>query len=130
LQNRDQSEHETARQKSDFSGRLVTLGDNEVSLHPNLECRQNSKALDVISRDLRSFNPITTNRRGGHPVLRSPEQLRLHRALDEFGWTGGMEELNHAARLKDRSAPEPVLITTNGTRIFDAVDFACTLEHR
>jgi hypothetical protein len=49
-----------------------------------------------------------------HPVVRSPEQLRLHPAMKEFGWTGVIDELNDATRLKD-SVPQQVLITTNGT---------------
>jgi hypothetical protein len=61
-----------------------------------------------------SFNP-TVSRLEGRPVVRSPEQLRLHRALKELGWTGVIDELNDAARLKDQSVPAPVLITTNGT---------------
>jgi hypothetical protein len=48
-------------------------------------------------------------------VVRSPQQLRLHRALEELGWTGVIDEFNDAARLKDQSAPVPVLVTTNGT---------------
>ena len=35
----------------------------------------------------------------GRPVVRSPEQLRLHRALEEVGWTGVIDEFNDAARL-------------------------------
>jgi hypothetical protein len=48
-------------------------------------------------------------------VVRSPEQLRLHRPLDELGWTGVIDELNDAARLKNQPSPEPIFITTNGT---------------
>jgi len=47
------------------------------------------------------------------PVVRSPGELRLHRALDEIGWTG-VDELNEA-HLTSGSVPEPILITTNGT---------------
>jgi len=50
-------------------------------------------------------------------VVRSPQQLRLHPALEELGWTGVIDEFNDAALLKDQSAPEPVLVTTNGTII-------------
>lgn len=45
-------------------------------------------------------------------VVRCPEQLRLHRALHELGWTG-IDELNDASRLKKQSVPEPILITAN-----------------
>ncbi len=51
----------------------------------------------------------------GRPVVRSPQQLRLHRALDEIGWTGVIGELNDAAQLKNQSVSDPILITTNGT---------------
>jgi hypothetical protein len=47
-------------------------------------------------------------------VVRRPEQLRLHRALEEIGWTGG-DELNVAVRCATQSTAEPILITTNGT---------------
>ena len=46
----------------------------------------------------------------GRPVVRSPEKLRLHRALDELDWIGVIDELNDAAW----SVTEPILITTNG----------------
>jgi hypothetical protein len=48
-------------------------------------------------------------------VVRSPEQLRLHRALEELGWTGVIGELNDAAGRKNQSVPEPILIATDGT---------------
>jgi len=51
----------------------------------------------------------------GRPVVRSPEQLRLHRALEELGWSGVIGELNEAVRLTNPSVTEPILITTNGT---------------
>jgi hypothetical protein len=51
----------------------------------------------------------------GRPVVRSPEQLLLHRALEEVGWTGVIDEFNDAARLTNPSVTEPILITTNGT---------------
>ena len=55
------------------------------------------------------------SRSEGRPVVRSPEQLRLHPALKELSWTGVIDEFNDAARLKDQSVPELILITTNGT---------------
>jgi len=62
-----------------------------------------------------SFNPTVTRGLEGRPVICSPEQLRLHRALEALGWTGVVDEFNAAARLKEQSVPEPILITTNGT---------------
>jgi hypothetical protein len=61
-----------------------------------------------------SFNPAAMSRSEWHPVVRSPKQLRLHPALDELGWAGVIDELNDVARVKDQSAPAPILITTNG----------------
>ena len=79
--------------------------------------RRTSIAVEPISAVPPSppFNPTAMSRLEGSPVFRLPEQLRLHRALDELGWTGGIYDLNNAARLKNQSIPEPILITTNGT---------------
>lgn len=49
-----------------------------------------------------------------HPVVRSPRELRLHKALDELGSTNATSEFNDALQLTS-SLTEPVLITTNGT---------------
>jgi len=57
-----------------------------------------------------SFKPLQ-----GHPVLRPPQQVRLHRALDELGWTVAIDELNNAAVLNNQSVPKPILITQDGT---------------
>jgi len=51
----------------------------------------------------------------GRPAVRSLEQLRLHRALGELGWTGVIDEFNDAVRLTNPFVTEPILITTNGT---------------
>jgi len=48
-------------------------------------------------------------------VVRSPQQLRLHRALEELGWTGMIDEFNEAIRQTNAFVPEPILITTEGT---------------
>ncbi len=48
-------------------------------------------------------------------VVRSPENLRLHTVLRDLDMIDVVEELNDAARLRDQSAAEPILITTNGT---------------
>jgi hypothetical protein len=62
-----------------------------------------------------SFNPSAMSRLEGRPVVRPPGQLRLHPALQEFGWTGVIDEFNEAARLRHPSVTEPILITTDGT---------------
>jgi len=62
-----------------------------------------------------SFNPTAMSPMEGRPVVRAPQQLRLHRALDEFDWVGVICELNEVARLTNLSVAEPILITTSGT---------------
>ena len=75
-----------------------------------------SNAVELVSAVAQqSFNPTAMSRLEGHPVVRFPEQLRLHRALEELGWTGAIDEFNNAARLTNQSVTEPILITTNGT---------------
>jgi hypothetical protein len=75
-----------------------------------------SSAQEVISAvPPQSFNPTAMSRVEGHPVVRIPEQLRLHSALEELDWTGGIDEFNDAARLRNQSAPGPILVTTSGT---------------
>jgi hypothetical protein len=61
-----------------------------------------------------SFNPTERSRFEGCPVVRSPEQLWLHRAVEEFGCTAEIDEFNNAARLTKSPVTEPILITTNG----------------
>jgi hypothetical protein len=76
---------------------------------------RSSSAREVISAvPPQSFNPTAMSRVEGRPVVRSPEQLRLHRALDELGWVDVIGELNEA-RLTNPSVAKPILITTNGT---------------
>jgi hypothetical protein len=55
------------------------------------------------------------SRLGELPVVRSPQQLRLHRALEELGWTGMIDEFNEATQQTNAFVPEPILITTDGT---------------
>ena len=75
-----------------------------------------SNAVELVSGVAQhSFNRTAMSCLEGRPVVRFPEQLRLHRALEELGWAGGIDEFNNVARLKNQSVPEPILITTNGT---------------
>lgn len=90
MQSDEQLRTETGQQPDNLRGRLVTRQLDQLHAHP-------SYRLD------------------GHPVVRSPEQLRLHRALDELDWVGMIGELNEAVRLKNSSVAEPILITMNGT---------------
>ena len=77
---------------------------------------RSSSAVEVTSAvPPPSFNPTAMSRVEGRPVVRSPEQLRLHPALDELDWVCGIGELNEAVRLTNSSITEPILITTNGT---------------
>jgi hypothetical protein len=77
---------------------------------------RSSRAVEVISAvPPQSVKPTAMSPLEGRPVVRSPEQLRLRRALEELGWTGVIDELNDAARLKNQSISAPILITTDGT---------------
>jgi hypothetical protein len=62
-----------------------------------------------------SFNPTVMSRLGERRVVRSPQQLRLHRALEEIGWIGMIDESDEATRQTNAFALEPILITTDGT---------------
>jgi hypothetical protein len=76
---------------------------------------ETGRKLNAIPCQPEPFTLTTMSRSQWRPVVRSPGQLRLHPAMKELGWTGVIDELNDAARLKDQSVPEPILITTNGT---------------
>ncbi|HWW14786.1 MAG TPA: hypothetical protein VN310_09020 [Candidatus Dormibacteraeota bacterium] len=77
-------------------------------LRPNAE--------EIISAvPLQSFYPAAMSQLEGRPVVRSPEQLRLHRALEDLGWCGVIDELNAASQLTHLSVAEPILIMTDGT---------------
>jgi hypothetical protein len=49
----------------------------------------------------------------GRPINYDPLKLKLHRALDQLGWTS-MGELNDAARLEAEDLLEPIIVTTEG----------------
>lgn len=84
-------------------------------MHSGEQLRSETRReLDAIPCQLQPFNLIPMNRSEGRPVVRSPEQLRLHRAMDELGLPV-IDYLNNAALLKDQSMPDPILITTSGT---------------
>lgn len=91
------------------------LRGNEVHPYSISWVGSSTAAPEVVSGVPAPFNPTAMSRREGHPVIRSPRQLRLHPALEEIGCAGLTDEFNEAARLKDHFVPEPVLITTNGT---------------
>jgi hypothetical protein len=104
--------------KASQSGRenKATKGVPAMSSEPDSAWIRSPSAAEVISAvPPQSFNPTAMNRLEGRPVVRSPEQLRLHRALEELGWTGVIDEFNDAARLTNPSVTEPILITTNET---------------
>jgi hypothetical protein len=87
-------------------GRAMTAG-------PGLD---SSNAVELVSAGAQqSFNSTAMSRLEGRPVVRFPEQLRLHRALHELGWTGDPDEFNDAVRFGLESIHEPILITPNGT---------------
>src|SRR5271157_3391679 len=74
-----------------------------------------SSAVEVICAvPPQPSNPSAMSRLEGRPVVRSPEQLRLHPALDELNWIV-VGELNGAAQATSPSEAEPIIITTKGT---------------
>lgn len=77
--------------------------------------RSSGVVQEISAAPPHDFNPTEMSRLEGRPVVCSPEQLRLHRALAELGWTGVIDEFNDAAQLADPSVPELILITTDGT---------------
>ena len=81
----------------------------ELDLASNRRADLGEAALAIA----RPFGLFTSGPPNARPVVCSPGQLRLHKALDEIGWTGVMDELTEAIRAKD-TPPEPVLITTSG----------------
>ena len=87
-----------------------------MSAGPSSESLHSTIAVEAISAaSPQSFNATAMSRLEGSPVVRSPQQLRLHRALEEVGWTGVINEFNEAARLSHPSVTDPILIATNGT---------------
>src|SRR5205807_935234 len=88
---------------------------DEVDPYPGIACLRGSNGLEFASVVSPFFNPTAISRQEGRLVIRSTKDLQLHRALTELGWTGVIDELNDAARLKNQSVPDPILITTNGT---------------
>jgi hypothetical protein len=90
----------------------------EYAPHPtgfaSIRSSISAEALPAVS--IESFNPTAMSRFEWRPVFCSPGSLRLHRALEELGWTGGLDEFNDATtRLTHTSDAEPILITANGT---------------
>ncbi len=86
-----------------------------MSTVPDFAVTGGSSAIKGISAARpQSFNSAIT-RSEGRPVVRSPENLQLHPALVNLEFIDVAEQLDEAARSKDRSAAEPILITTNGT---------------
>ena len=106
---------ETSLLKHDDPDHLVTCGVGAMNAGLDFASTRSSSAVEALSAvPPRSFNPPTMSRLEGRPVVRSPQQLQLHRALEELGWNGAMNEFNDAA-LTNGSVTEPILITTNGT---------------
>jgi hypothetical protein len=73
---------ETLSQPRDDLGSFVTCSvmNAEVDLAPDREFPP------------RSFNPTGMSRLDPRPVVRSPQQLRLHPALEELDWAGEIDE--------------------------------------
>src|SRR5437763_4898596 len=87
-----------------------------MSAAPDIACIPSLRTVPGISAaPPQCLNPTAIRPLQGRPVVCSPEQLRLHHALEELGSTGVMDEFNDSARSKDQSVPRPILITTTGT---------------
>jgi hypothetical protein len=94
-----------------FAGAVGSGGSGpRCSLDPSIDSKN---ALHKPNLILPTFDP-TASRAAGHPVVRFPEQLRMHPALGELGLPELMGEINEAAQLEDRSVAEPILVTTDG----------------
>jgi len=82
-----------------------------MSTEPNFAPIRSSRTVEVILEAL----PAAMSRSDRHPVFRSPEQLQMHPAMKELGWTGVIDEVNNVARQqKGQWVPTPILITASG----------------
>jgi hypothetical protein len=61
-----------------------------------------------------SLDQLGNQRSLGRPVVRSPQQLRFHPAIEKLGWTCTVDELNATTRVTGLSLSEPIPITTSG----------------
>ncbi len=87
-----------------------------MSAATNIACvRAGSSPLPGALEASSFLNASTTSPPAGRPVIRIPEQLHLHHALEELSLVGAVDGINEAARLKHQAILEPVLITTDGT---------------
>jgi hypothetical protein len=105
---------ETERQVADLHGRLVTSLMDRVHTYLDIERPRGSDSLGVVPAVAPPFDHAELGRLNWRPVVRAPQLLKMHPALDEFGWTGGIGEINEAARLKNESVREPIFTTTDG----------------
>lgn len=87
---------------------------DRVHTYLDIERPCGSDSLGVVPALPPPFNHAKLRRLNWRPVVRAPQMLKLHPALDEFGWTGGIGEINDAARLKNESVAEPIFTTTDG----------------
>jgi hypothetical protein len=92
VQSEEQLRTDPGQELDDVCGQLVTCRLDELHPHPS-----------YVRHHITS-NPAAMSRLEGRPVVRSPEQLRLHRALDELDWVGVIGEAQ-----RGRPANDPVL---------------------
>lgn len=92
----------------------MRLGDHQLSgVSTGADCASGDPSA-VMPAGSPTLNSVVCKPFEGRSVVRSPSELRVHRALDELRLTNTVEELNEAARL-DPGPQEPILISTNGT---------------
>jgi hypothetical protein len=108
----DEQLRSEAGQQPHINGQHVIRRADELRMHPS-DGRHGLAVSSAVPSQ--PFNPTAMSRSDWRQVVRSPGQLRLHAALEALGWTGVIDDFNDAARLKNQSIPQPILITTNGT---------------
>ena len=84
---------------------------NRLSSRDSLASHHGSPA-SVIADQPRPH--LVMNSAMARPVVRSPERLRPHRVLLEVDFIDVLEGLNEAARLKNQSVSDAILITPTG----------------
>ena len=84
------------------------LKSDALGIAPRIDS-QKAGVISAVPTSSPSDQPV------GRSVIRSPQQLRLHPALERLGWTGGIAEFNEAARPNHPSVTDPILVSTNGT---------------
>ena len=84
-----------------------------MSVEQDIAIIQHADPADAASAVVCPLELFTSRQANARPVIRSPKQLQLHKALEQVGWKGVNDEFTDAIRSKNTPA-EPVLITASG----------------